>query len=388
MSRAYVEKWLSGDPRANGEAVAPAGVKIGAPAVRHFSDIEEQKIEWLWPGVFPLGKLSVIQGDPGLGKSFLTIDIAARVSSGTSFPGELINPAVIREPGSVILISSEDDAADTIKPRLRVAGADCSRVLELTGRTDAKGRTIPFVLDEEGQACLENAIRAADNCRLVVIDPISAYMGGADSHNNAEVRGVLGPLSQVAARTRVAIVMVTHMNKGGGGNSVYRGMGSLAFNAAARAVWTVLRADPDKDPNHTASTRLFLCSKLNIAKDHNGRSYDLVDATGEDHVRLRWSAEVLDMRADDAMNGNAPPPGPKPAKTEGCMNFIREQLAAGQLASATLQKRCEDAGFSGKVIREARERVGVVSRQIGGQWVSCLDTHPETIDMDIGGFPV
>lgn len=353
-----------------------ASEPISGPVTRSFDQIEETAIEWLWPGVFPLGKLSVVQGDPGLGKSFLTIDLAARVSSGLSFPGELATPGKIRKPGGVVLISSEDDAADTIKPRLRVAGADCSRVHELTGRRGVDGKVFPFVLDAEGLAALEGAARSIDNCRLVVIDPVAAYMGKVDSNNNAEVRSVLGPLADMAARCRLAVVMVTHMNKSGSGNSVYRGIGSIAFNAAARATWTVIRADHEKNHDYTESTRLFLCSKLNIAKDHNGRSYDLV-STSDGGVRLAWSEEALNMRADDAMNDSAPAPGPRPEKIEGCMELIADELAGGPLSSATVQDRCRAAGYSSKVIREARDRLGVLAEQRGRQWVSMLPPKPD-----------
>jgi len=193
--------------------------------------VKPEPIRWLWPGRVPLGKLTLIVGDPGLGKSFLTLDLAARVSAGEPWPDA---PGAENTPGAVVLLSAEDDLADTIRPRLDAAGADVERVAALS--ISSLQRDLPD---------LEKAMHDAPGVRLVVIDPITAYLAGTDSHKNADVRSLLAPLAELAARHRVAVVAVSHLNKHVGGSALYRAQGSLAFTAAARAVWLVAKDKAD-----------------------------------------------------------------------------------------------------------------------------------------------
>ena len=175
--------------------------------IRAFSEITPETLKWLWPGRIPLGKLTLLVGDPGLGKSLLTIDIAARVSRGTSFPD-----GASCEPGAVIMVSAEDDPADTIRPRLDAAGADVSRVHVLQGTriTLADNSTAERAFDlETGVATLEDALADVRGVRLIIVDPVSAYLGGADSNSNAEVRRILAPLAALAAKYGLAVLCVT-----------------------------------------------------------------------------------------------------------------------------------------------------------------------------------
>jgi RecA-family ATPase len=225
-----------------------------------FSDIPPEEIQWLWQGRIARGKLTLIAGDPGFGKSLLTIDLAARVSTGADWPDFPI-PAPL---GDTVMLSVEDGRADTIRPRLDAAGADCTRVLHLEGATigdDGKSRprTLSFKRDMEA---LEDALKSLPECRLVIVDPISAYLDDTDSHKNADVRGLLAPLAELAERLKIAVVLIQHLNKGGtGANALYRPMGSLAFVAAARAAYIVT-----KDKNN-ADRRMMLPAKNNLAKD-------------------------------------------------------------------------------------------------------------------------
>src|SRR5262249_44074013 len=157
------------------------------------SDIVERKLCWLWPGRIPLGKFTLFAGDPGLGKSAATIDIAARVTRGTSWPDGAPND----QPGSVIILSAEDDDEDTIRPRLRVAGANLDKVHILQAvrhaKTDGDTTLDHFSLATD-VAALRDAVVSLEDVRLVIIDPISAYLGNTDSHVNARVRGIIAPL--------------------------------------------------------------------------------------------------------------------------------------------------------------------------------------------------
>jgi RecA-family ATPase len=161
--------------------------------------------------------------------------MAARVSTGAPWPD---TPLELQPVGGVVLLSAEDDPADTIRPRLDAHGADVTRIvlLQSIDRPDGTNRAVDLAVD--GPA-LEAAIDTVPNCRLVVVDPISAYLGGVDSHSNSDVRGMLAQLAELAARRRVAVVAVTHLRKGDG-PAMYRAMGSLAFVAAARAAWAIV----------------------------------------------------------------------------------------------------------------------------------------------------
>ena len=193
---------------------------------RRISDVSAKPVQWLWPRRFALGKLSLICGDPGVGKSFLTCYVSACVSRGLALPDGGKAPC-----GSVVLLSAEDGLEDTIRPRLDAAHADTDKIVALSSVHNLR-RDVPVV---------EQAVGSLGDCKLVVIDPISAYMNGVDSHKNAEVRSVLAPLSAMAERNGVAVVIVQHLNKNESLSDVHRVSGSVAFAAAARNVWQVAK---------------------------------------------------------------------------------------------------------------------------------------------------
>jgi len=255
------------------------------------SDISPKKISWLWPGRIPLGKLTLLAGDPGLGKSFVTLDIAARVTRGDSWPDDP-NPC---EPGSVIILSAEDDTADTIRPRLEAAGARLEKVhiLDAVRRSKPNGEISlqHFSLETDLEA-LRSAAVLLDDLRLVILDPISAYFGSVDSHTNARVRSVLSPLIEGAASLSFAVVAVDHLSKSNR-QAIYRPNGSIAFTAAARAVWLFAK-NPD-DPTQ----RLMLPAKLNLAPDQSGLSYKLVEGT-PGIVTVMWG-ESTNLLADSVL---------------------------------------------------------------------------------------
>ncbi len=213
----------------------------------------------------------------------VTLDIASRVSRGAPWPD---NSLVKQTPGDVILLNAEDDLADTIAPRLDRAGADDSRIIAIEGVADPE-RTRPFCLETD-LANLNGVLWQHPEARLVIVDPIAAYLGGVDSHKNSDVRGLLAPLAELASRKRVAVLSVTHLAKSGGPKAVYRAMGSLAFAAAARAVWCVVK------DQHDPQRRLFLPGKLNLAQDPDGLAYRIRDGC------VAWEADPVRLHADDA----------------------------------------------------------------------------------------
>src|SRR5207249_1677314 len=190
------------------------------------------------------------------------------VTRGTAWPDGAANS----QPGSVIILSAEDDDEDTIRPRLRVAGADLNKVHILQAVRLAKpdgGTTLDYFNLARDVIALQDAVVKLEDVRLVIVDPISAYLGNTDSHVNARVRGLIAPLTQVAQTLRFSVIALDHLNKSNQRTALYRPNGSIAFTAAARAVWFFAR-NPD-DPTQ----RLMLPGKMNLARDQNGLSYAL-----------------------------------------------------------------------------------------------------------------
>jgi len=230
---------------------------------RRASTIETKAIEWLWPGRLARGKHTAIAGEPAVNKSTLVMEINASITVQREWPcGE---GCPLRK-GRVLIFSAEDDAEDTIVPRLVAAGADLDMVEIIDAVRDEKGqRSFNLTADIDR---LEKLIAKFGDVDLVSIDPISAYLGKTDSHRNSEVRGVLEPLQKMAERTGVAVLSVTHFNKPGGGNTsskaLHRFIGSIAFTAAARMAFAVMEDQDD------ANRRLVLHVKNNLAAPPKG----------------------------------------------------------------------------------------------------------------------
>ncbi len=204
------------------------------------SEIAPRPVDWLWRGRVPLGMLTMFAGDPKLGKSFVALSVAAAVSRGAPLPGD----DVPTEPASAIVLSAEDDPARTIVPRLIAAGADLPRVHILKSVILDNRREAPPRLDIH-LAALVTAIERVGDCRLVLIDPITAYLGQVDDHRNADLRSVLSPLNDLAERLRVAVVLVSHLSKGSGTNGKHRVLGSIAYVGTCRANFLFVRDRTD-----------------------------------------------------------------------------------------------------------------------------------------------
>lgn len=347
--KAEILPHLAGEPPVD---ELPQATPRMAPVMRCFADVEAEPVRWLWPGRIAIGKLTLVSGDPGLGKSFLTVDLAARVSMGTNWPDGTPAPR-----GSVIFLNAEDDAADTIRPRLDAAGADVAKVwtLDATARRDEEGeyeRGVDLAADLD---VLEAAFLRAPDCRLLIVDPISAYCGRTDSHKNAEVRSLLRPLGDLAAKHNVAIVAISHLRKGDGA-AIYRSMGSMAFTAAARAAFAVCR-DPDDD-----GRRLFLPVKNNLGDDSGGLGYRLI---GEGTTpAVVWDAEPETRTADDIMTEAS---ARRSAGNQGAEAdaLLQELLADGGKPSREILEAAREHGISEKGMRKAYADAGGKPRKAG-----------------------
>lgn len=345
------------------------------------SDVEPEELEWLWRGRIPVGKLTLIAGDPGLGKSFLTLDVAARVSRGAAWPDI---PGVVTTPGGVVLLSAEDCVSDTIRPRLDAAGADVSRIVAVKAihSLSANGRDSERSFDlARDLFALEKAIQSVPDCRLVVIDPVTAYLGGVDSHKNADIRALLAPLSQLATRLRVAVVAVTHLNKSVGGPAIYRAMGSLAFAATARVALLVSK---DKDD---PSRRLLLPIKNNIGPDTGGLAYRIEPVEVAGCPVVSWETALVNVSADDALASERGD-GMERTERDDAADWLVDLLRLGPVLSKDVQREAKDAGHSWGTVRRAKAQLGIGSRKRSfdgpHEWYLPEDAHlPNVLSEDV-----
>jgi len=338
------------------EAAKPA--QDEAPDLVCLADVTPETVSWLWPGRFPRGKLSLIIGDPGQGKSCLTMDMAARVSKVLEWPDGGQAPS-----GGVVLLTAEDGLADTIRPRLDAMGAAVARVVALRGvKRSGEATPAPFRLAED-LAHLETAIKSV-GAVLVVVDPVSAYLGKADSYKDAEVRGVLAPLAALAERTGVTVVAVMHLTKDAQRKVLYRAQASIAFVAAARAVFAV--AEDPENPER----RLFLPVKNNLGPKPPGLAFRLVPAG--DGARVEWDAGPVTVDADAALAG--PEAAQERGELEEAEDFLKDTLAAGPVAAKEVFRQARAAGIAPRTLNRAKQRLGVIAKKDGfkGGWIWSL----------------
>ncbi len=322
-----------------------------------FADVELKEVRWLWQDRVPLGKISIFAGDPDLGKSFITLDMAARISTGEPWPDFPYDRQTI---GSTLILSAEDDAEDTSGPRLKGMGADMSHVHLIKG-TKCGGKRGYFDLNTD-IVLLRNALNKYPDCRLITVDPVSAYLGKLDSHSNSEVRGVLTPLSDLAAQHGIAVVLINHLNKGAGANPMYRVMGSLAFTAASRTAWafTQDKNQSQFDETHGIDRKLMLCIKNNLtANEKTALAYRLIDNKVEwepDPIHItakRFFAEMIESKS-------------APKRTEATQ-WLREQLDAGPQWVTELQRLADQQDMNWRTIMRAKDNLEVMSEVDGFQ---------------------
>ena len=332
-----------GDFRAAAKELGSKGTDSDSEAImRRLSDIEPQQVEWLWRGVLAAGKLTLVSGHPGQGKSLITIDIAARVTTGRAFPGEQTTST----PGTVIALSAEDDAADTIRPRFDKAGGDATKFVVVEG-TRRKGQESFFDLGRDVGA-LERALDDNPDCRVVIVDPISAYIGDVDAHKNAAVRQLLRPLADLAVRKRVAILLVDHRNKKDVGSAVTRSQGSIAFIAASRIAFLVA-----EDPS-TPNQRLFVPIKNNLHQDKTGWRYSINEGP-----ILIWGTERVEISAQDALDASPMKLSPRADAKE----WLRQTLVQRPMPSKEVYSLADVAGHAQATIRRAKTELGILSRK-------------------------
>ena len=294
------------------------------------SDVELTPVEWLWKPYLPFGKLSVLQGNPGEGKTYFAMHLAAACTNGKLLPN-----MERMEPFNVIYQTAEDGLGDTVKPRLIEAGADLDRVLVID---DSE---VQLTLSDER---IEKAI-VENNARLVIIDPIQAYLGADVDMNRAnEVRPIFMRLGQVAQRTGCAILLIGHLNKAAGMQSLQRGLGSIDIAAAVRSVMFIGKL------KHDPTMRILTHEKSSLAPPGVSLAFSLGDEGG-----FRWVGEY-DITADEMLSGIEPQ---RETKTQQAKDLICALLAGGkQVFSEDIDKAALERGIPGRTVRDAKRELG------------------------------
>ena len=314
----------------------------------NMEQVEIEKIDWLLYPFIPFGKVTIVQGDPGEGKTTMVLQIIAKLTKGEAvLPSDsdesaLEEKTMALEPVNVIYQTAEDGLGDTIKPRLLSAGADCSRVM---------------VIDDDDQALtmmdarLEEAI-IKTKARLVVLDPIQGFLGAAvDMHRANEIRPLMKRVAVLAEKYHCAIILIGHMNKNSNGKSSYRGLGSIDFQAAARSVLIVGRIKDEPE------IRVVCHVKSSLAPEGKSIAFRLDKDTG-----FEWIGEY-DISADDLLSGDN-----RGQKIHEAKEFLKEILVSGSVAQTKVAEEAESRGIKKKTLWNAKKELEIDSVKIGNQW--------------------
>ena len=314
----------------------------------NMEQVEIEKIDWLLYPFIPFGKVTIVQGDPGEGKTTMVLQIIAKLTKGEAvLPSGSDEPALEEktmalEPVNVIYQTAEDGLGDTIKPRLLSAGVDCSRVM---------------VIDDNDQALtmmdarLEEAI-IQTKARLVVLDPIQGFLGAdVDMHRANEIRPLMKRVAVLAEKYHCAIILIGHMNKNSNGKSSYRGLGSIDFQAAARSVLIVGRIKDEPE------IRVVCHVKSSLAPEGKSIAFRLDKDTG-----FEWIGEY-DISADDLLSGDN-----RGQKIHAAKEFLQEFLASGSVAQTKVAEEAESRGIKKKTLWNAKKELEIDSVKIGNQW--------------------
>lgn len=314
-------------------------------------DVETESVRFLWKPYIPAGKITIVQGDPGEGKTTMMLAIAAAVTTGSALPGGR-NAA----PGNVIFQTAEDGLADTIKPRLTRLGADCSRI---------------HVIDEEecslslSDERIEQAIMKT-GAKLFILDPLQAYLGGSDMHSANGIRPLMKSLAGVAERTGCAIVIIGHLNKKGG-KAQYRGLGSIDIYAAARSVLTVGRIGLDE------AMRAVVHGKSNLAAPGASLAFGFDTDDG-----FCWLGEY-EITLAELLFGSKTDSKPE-SQLFKARRLIETELTGRSVPAADMMQMAEERGISPKTLNRAKSALGVLSVKRQGQWFWEL---PISVDYEV-----
>ena len=303
----------------------------------NLEDVEVQQVNWLWYPYIPFGKITIIQGDPGDGKTTLALRLAALLSQGEKLPEDSSE----REPINIIYQTAEDGIADTVKPRLIDAGADCSRI-RIIDETDC---ALSMLDDRIEQALIETA------AKVLILDPIQSYVGANINMNTAnEVRSVMSAIGKLAEKYNCAVLLIGHMNKGNAKSS-YRGLGSIDFQAAARSVLIVGRLKDNEE------FRVVAHGKSSLAPEGDPIAFELNKETG-----FKWLGHY-DISLDDLLSGVG-----NKSKTQQAESLLLELLEGSPKKQSFILNKATALGISKRTLDEAKKNLDVKSVKENGYW--------------------
>ena len=346
----------NGNGKANGK---PKSTR--KPILTCFADIKRISVPWLWQDHFPLGRISVLAGRQGVGKSFLTAEIAAIVTNGRAWPDGAACP-----DGSVIFVSAEDGAEDTTGPRLDAHQADSARIFNLTGSrlTDPDGKPHDVMFTLQDVATLEDCLIEHPDCKLVIIDPLGSFIGGkTDSYKDNEVRDVLQPIGELARKYGPAILLVCHLRKAFSSNADDGVLGSRGITGIARSVWHLSFDKGDK------GRRLLLPGKCNLCKTPPGAALSIGGEEGQPRAVI-WEPDPVDLHADDVQETEGGY-GPEAKSKESAKTWLAKVLENGPVKAGDLHKpdadsvrgMAEEAGVAWRTVRRASEELFVIKEK-------------------------
>lgn len=319
-------------------------------------------MEFFWPGRLAAGKITVIDGDPGLGKSTLTLELAARFSTGEPLYG-----GETRAPRGVLIMSAEDGEADTIRPRLEAAGADLRRCYIFKMQDEDGNDHQAVIPDDLGKL---EMMAEATNAGLIIIDPFMAFLSGEKNANrDQDVRAAMAPLASMAERLGCAVVILRHLNKSIGSSPLYRGGGSIGIIGAARFGFLVA-----KDPEDASGQRRILApQKINIGPEPPALAYHLESVPGSDVARVAWEGEIA--MSTVAMLDAAASENDRSSRMEA-RAWIIDQLRDGPLPSKDLQASARNDGISWRTLERVKNELGIKAHRDrfgnNGKWVWTL----------------
>jgi hypothetical protein len=327
-----------------------ASSDAGAAVLTPYTSVEPKPVVWLWDRFIPAGMLTALDGDPGLGKSTMMLDLAARLSRGDTMP----DGSPTSGPAGSIILSAEDDPARVIRPRLDAAGADVTRIAMVQFQ-DPDGAVRELIIQPKDLECLGSAILEYD-ARLVIVDPFVAYLPSeVNANRDQHVRKSLAHLRGLAEKTGAAIVFVRHLRKASADVAMYRGGGSIGIIGASRA-GLLVALDPENEDR-----RILAVTKQNLGPKAQSLAFRIVADPGGRQPRVEWQGESSHS-AEALLTIPADEHGARGEAAE----FLRDVLRDGPLPAREIQREASQAGISHRTLWRAKKELGVRARKLGG----------------------
>jgi len=331
--------------------------------LRVLSDIEAKDVSWLWKNRIPLGEITLLVGDPGVGKSYFSYFLSAQISKGGSWPDAPDEPI---ESGKVLILSTDEDPHYAIRPRSDAAGADTDKIAILEGSRGKKGEIKILNLTKDIRR-MEEIFKKDKGYSLWIIDTLTDYLGRMDSHKYSDVRWALMPLLALARKYHVAVVGIMHCNKNTSLQVLYRIMGSMGFAAVARSIWVIARDRDDEEEKR----RFFVTLKANLAPEQKPLAFHLENLGKV--ARVVFDSEPV---GDDFDIEDVLVPQERSSETKRAKKFLLDTLKDGAVLMKEIKSAARDEAISWGTLRKAKEKMGIKSfkgKEEGGKWFWELD---------------